>query len=134
MKVLVDANTLISAIALQSRHVAPLITGLIPQHEVCITNQVAAELTRNTLRLRPEVATVVQQFLDRDELIWIAAPDAPGMITHRDKKDQSILDAAIVNEVDIIITGDKGFHALEIERPRIMYSADFIVEFLADSD
>ena len=36
----------------------------------------------------------------------------------RDAKDQPILNAAIVFDVDIILTGDKDFLSLEIEHPR----------------
>ena len=36
----------------------------------------------------------------------------------RDAKDQPILNAAIVFDVDIVLTGDKDFLSLEIERPR----------------
>ena len=36
----------------------------------------------------------------------------------RDAKDQPILNAAIVFDVDIVLTGDKDFLSLEIEHPR----------------
>ncbi len=44
----------------------------------------------------------------------------------RDENDRPILQAAIDADVDIILTGDKDFHALDIERPQILTPADFL--------
>ena len=44
----------------------------------------------------------------------------------RDPKDQPILNAAIVYNVDIIITGDKDFLSLDLERPKCISVADFL--------
>ena len=44
----------------------------------------------------------------------------------RDAKDQPILNAAIVADVDIILTGDKDFLCLNMERPKCMTAADFL--------
>ncbi len=41
------------------------------------------------------------------------------------KKDQPILNAAIIADVDIILTGDKDFLCLDMERPKCMKVADF---------
>ena len=38
----------------------------------------------------------------------------------RDAKDQPILNAAIVSDVDIILTGDKDFLSLDMEHPKCM--------------
>jgi predicted nucleic acid-binding protein len=43
----------------------------------------------------------------------------------RDVKDQPILDAAIVADVDIILTGDKDFLALNMEHPKCMTVSQF---------
>ena len=44
----------------------------------------------------------------------------------RDAKDQPILNAAIVADVDIILTGDKDFLSLDMEHPKCMTAADFL--------
>ncbi len=41
-------------------------------------------------------------------------------------KDQPILNAAIVFDVDIILTGDKDFLSLEMEYPRCMTVTQFL--------
>ena len=44
----------------------------------------------------------------------------------RDPKDQPILNAAIVAEVDVILTGDKDFLSLGLEHPKPMTVAQFM--------
>jgi predicted nucleic acid-binding protein len=44
----------------------------------------------------------------------------------RDVKDQPILNAAIIADVDIILTGDKDFLCLDIEHPKCMSVVDFL--------
>lgn len=44
----------------------------------------------------------------------------------RDAKDQPILNAAIVSDVDIILTGDKDFLCLDMEHPKCMTAAQFL--------
>ena len=43
----------------------------------------------------------------------------------RDAKDQPILNAAIVSDVDVILTGDKDFLSLDMEHPKCMTAAQF---------
>jgi len=43
-----------------------------------------------------------------------------------DPKDAPILNAAILHEVDVIISGDKHFLQLDMEHPKTLKSADFL--------
>ena len=44
----------------------------------------------------------------------------------RDVKDQPILNAAIIADVDIILIGDKDFLCLQMKHPKCMSAADFL--------
>jgi len=44
----------------------------------------------------------------------------------RDVKDQPILNAAIISNVDIILTGDKDFLCMDIEQPTCMNVTQFL--------
>ena len=44
----------------------------------------------------------------------------------RDAKDQPILNAAILSDVDVILTGDKDFLSLDMEHPRCMTASQFL--------
>lgn len=54
---------------------------------------------------------------------YTAVPDI------RDEKDAAILATAILEKVDIIVTGDKDFLMLELPRPGIMTMAEFIAKY-----
>jgi uncharacterized protein len=47
-----------------------------------------------------------------------------------DPKDHPILNAAIVADVDIIISGDRHFLELEMEHPKTMSVAKFLDEVI----
>ena len=47
----------------------------------------------------------------------------------RNAADQPILNAAIISDVDLIITCDKGFLSLDIDRPRCITASEFLDEF-----
>ena len=48
----------------------------------------------------------------------------------RDVKDYPVLYTAIIEDVDILITGDKDFSGIEVDKPAIMTPGEFIEEFL----
>ena len=47
----------------------------------------------------------------------------------RDDGDYAILHTAIVEDVDVFITGDKDFYAVEIERPEILSPTGFLTKY-----
>jgi predicted nucleic acid-binding protein len=44
----------------------------------------------------------------------------------RDDKDYPILASAIVADVDVLITGDKDFNNVNVDRPELLTIADFM--------
>jgi len=57
--------------------------------------------------------------------IQIETPLSPQKLI-ADPKDAPILNAAILAGVDIILSGDKHFRELQIERPKVMTVAEYI--------
>lgn len=51
-----------------------------------------------------------------------------------DPKDIPIIDAAISGDVDCVISGDKHFLKLNLEKPKTLAPADFIAKFVTLSD
>ena len=47
----------------------------------------------------------------------------------RDPKDQPILNAAMIANIDLLITGDKDFLALDLDQPRCLTAAEFLEEY-----
>ena len=47
----------------------------------------------------------------------------------RDKKDLPVLVSAITEDIDILITGDKDFSDVEIEKPEILTPTQFLEKY-----
>jgi len=47
----------------------------------------------------------------------------------RDEKDYPVLYTAIMEDVDILITGDEDFSDIEIERPEILTPTQFLEKY-----
>ncbi len=52
-----------------------------------------------------------------------------GLFDIRDIKDYPVLYTAIIEDVDILITGDKDFKDIDIEKPEIMTPTEFLEFF-----
>ncbi len=48
----------------------------------------------------------------------------------RDKMDYPVLYTAIIEDVDILITGDKDFAKVDVEKPEILTPAEFAVQYI----
>lgn len=86
---------------------------------------------RNIVELRDILKRKAPQFLPDMEVLLaelsyelIPAVDYAEKLI-RDAKDQPILNAAILSDVDIILTGDKDFLSLAMEHPKCMTVSQF---------
>jgi len=48
----------------------------------------------------------------------------------RDSKDYPVLYTAIIEDVDVLVTGDKDFVDIKIDRPEILTPAAFISKYM----
>jgi predicted nucleic acid-binding protein len=46
-----------------------------------------------------------------------------------DANDYSVLHAAITGQIDLLITGDKDFFEVKVDRPEIMAPLDFLEKY-----
>lgn len=54
----------------------------------------------------------------------------PDLFQIRDMKDYPVLYTAIIEDVDVLITGDKDFSDIELDRPKIMTPGEFTEKIL----
>lgn len=73
-------------------------------------------------RKAPHILPDVDVFLAELRFELVMAPEYPIKLIS-DPKDQPILNAAILSDVDIIISGDKHFLNLNLEKPRTITAA-----------
>ncbi|MCD8364421.1 MAG: putative toxin-antitoxin system toxin component, PIN family [Clostridiales bacterium] len=125
VKILVDTNILISALLFPHSKPAKALLHTSEHHEMILCDRNLYELRDVLKRKAPQVLPDAEVLLTElaYELIP-AAYHAEKLI--RDAKDQPILNAAIVADVDIILTGDKDFLSMDMEHPRCMTASQFL--------
>lgn len=128
---MLDTNVLASAILFPGGSMDRLIAHIDAQHELCLTSYVLDELKEVIKRKFPERQMALDRFLLKARYTFVRSPEFPpkGLFEIRDEKDYPVLYTAIVEDVDILITGDKDFAGIAIDRPEIMTPAAFLERF-----
>lgn len=125
MKILVDTNVLISAVLFPHSKPAKALIYTAENHEIVLCDQNLTEFREVLNRKAPQVLPDAEVLLT--ELSYELIPAAlhvQKMI--RDAKDQPILNAAMLYNIDIILTGDKDFLSLDLDNPKCMTVAQFL--------
>lgn len=128
MRILIDTNILFSALLFPLSKPAKALRKTADEHSVILCDQNLYELKEILRRKSPESLPDAEVFLAEFQYELIpAVANAEKLI--RDATDQPILNAAILSDVDLIITGDKDFLSLDIDRPRCITASEFLAEF-----
>lgn len=131
MKVMLDTNILISAFVFKSKKMNELIYKLSKEHEIIICSYTVEELKE----LIDTKFKVSQKELDeffKDfpfNLVYSPTNVENKLFNIRDKDDYIILHTAIIEDVDIFITGDKDFSDIDIDKPKIMNTTEFLNQY-----
>ena len=119
MRILIDTNILFSALVFPHSRPAAALLHVANHHEMVLCD-------RNITELRDILQRKAPRFLpDAEVLLAELAYELIPAVDHaekliRDAKDQPILNAAIVSDVDVILTGDKDFLSLDMDHPKCM--------------
>ena len=125
MRILIDTNVLFSALLQPSSRPARALVHAAEHHRVVLCKRNVSELREILLRKAVRYLPAAEELLDT--MAYELIPEVEHTTQHiRDVKDQPILNAAIVSDVDVILTGDKDFLSLAIDRPACMTVADFL--------
>lgn len=127
-RVLVDTNTLVSAVIFRNGLTAEALILLRKRGQVCLTKVIINEAEDVIGRKWPDRIPDLWRFLGTTN--YELLPEATSDVVIRDINDQDILNAAIAADVDIILTGDLDFHDLKIERPKSMTPRQYLDEFM----
>ena len=125
MKILIDTNILISALLYPNSIPAKALYLAVNDHELILTDYNIAEFRRIATSKFHKLLPDIELFLAKLDFSLVLAPHAPQKLIN-DPKDAPILNAAIIEDVDIIISGDKHFLSLDIKRPKVMKASEFI--------
>ncbi len=127
MRILIDTNILFSALLFPNSKPAQALLYVAENHTIILCDRNIYELKDILKRKKPELLPDAEVLLAEMSYEIILAVEHPQKII-RDAKDQPILNAAILSDVDIILTGDKDFLSLDLEHPRCMTAAEFLDE------
>ena len=131
MRVMLDTNILISSFIFKSKKINELIDELSKNHEIVICSYTIDELKELIDRKFKVDVMYLDEFL-RDfpyDLVYSPTNIEKRLFKIRDDDDYIILHTAIIENVDIFITGDKDFNDVKIERPEIMNVTEFLKKY-----
>ena len=131
MKILIDSNILISALFYPNSKPSKALYHAADNHELVLSDDNISELRRIAKDKFAHVQADIDLFLTELTYELIPAIESPEKIM-RDPKDSPILNAAIIANVDIIITGDKDFLVLDLEQPKIMRASEYLELYTED--
>jgi len=127
MRILIDTNILFSALIRPGSTPARALLYAAENHQLVLCDRNIAELRDILGRKAPKYLPDAEVLIAELPYELIPAVDHAEKLI-RDAKDQPILNAAIVFDVDMILTGDKDFLSLDLERPRCLTAAQFLDE------
>ena len=132
MRVMLDTNVLISALLFPGSKINAMMNCIFTQHQLVLSSYVVDELKRVVKRKFPQKENAINKLLMLMSFEYVYTPNdiEGGLFDIRDEKDYPVLYTAIIEDVDVLITGDKDFSAIDIERPEIMTPTDFIEKYL----
>jgi predicted nucleic acid-binding protein len=127
MKIITDTNILFSALLFPTSRPAQALFHITEHHNLILCDYIISELRSVVAKKRPDLLADIDVLLAKLSFELVPAPQEPGKLIS-DPKDHPILSAAIIADVDIIISGDSHFLKLKLEHPKTMSVAEFLSE------
>lgn len=105
---------------------------IFTQHQLVLSSYVVDELKQVVKRKFPNKENAINKLLMLMSFEYVYTPNEmeSGLFEIRDGKDYPVLYTAIIEDVDILVTGDKDFSDIDIERPEIMSPTEFMKSYL----
>lgn len=131
MRVMLDTNILISSFIFNSKKMNELIYNLSKNHEIVICSYTIDEL-KDLIKTKFKVSLKeLDKFLKNFPFDLVYSPTSieNKLFEIRDKDDYIILHTAIIENVDIFITGDKDFNDVNVDKPEIMTASEFLEKY-----
>ena len=129
---MLDTNVLISALLFPGAKMDAMMNSIFTQHQLVLSSYVVDELKSVVRRKYPKKESTIEKLLMTMSFEYVYTPSEieSGLFDIRDIKDYPVLYTAIIEDVDILITGDKDFADIDIEKPEIMNPTEFMERFL----
>lgn len=128
MRIMVDANILVSAILLDSKRMEELFEAIFERHTLVVASYTIEELFEVAERKFPDRENIIDNALERlpYEMVYTPKEMEKNIFDVRDPDDYPVLYTAIKENVDIFITGDRDLLDVNIQNPEIVSPAQFL--------
>lgn len=132
MRIMLDTNVLLSAILFPGERMNGMMRYIFENHRLVLSSFVVEELEDVVARKFPAKVKTVDALLSgmSYELVYTPKEMRRDLFDIRDPKDYPVLYTAIVEDVDILLTGDKDFADIDIDRPEILSPSEFIERYI----
>lgn len=128
---MVDTNVLISLLVFSSKKMNRMMECIFMEHQLVLSSYIVEELKDVVNRKFPSKVEVVDKLLANMNYEYVYTPDIldETLFEIRDVKDYPVLYTAILEDVDIVVTGDRDFSDVKIDRPEILNPAEFVERY-----
>lgn len=129
---MLDTDVLISMIFFPGKRFLYMLEYITQKHTLVLSSFVVEELMAVAERKFPSKRDAIDRFLSElgYELVYTPHKMKSGLFDIRDVNDYPVLYTAVAEDVDILITGDKDFADIDIERPEILTPSEFMNKYL----
>jgi putative PIN family toxin of toxin-antitoxin system len=128
LRFFIDTNILISASLFADGKVATILSWILESHSLIISSYSLNECTSVFSKKFPEKKEALSCFLESIEYEKYITPEVFNKDEFpfiRDEKDLPILVSAILSDADILLTGDKDFQNIPLDKPLIFSPAQY---------
>ena len=128
---MVDTNVLISLLVFSSKKMNRMMECIFTEHQLILSSYIVEELKDVVRRKFAVKEGVVDTLLAKMNYEYLYTPDVldETLFEIRDIKDYPVLYTAILEDVDILVTGDSDFSDVNVEKPEILTPAEFVERY-----
>ena len=129
---MLDTNILISALLFPNERMNRMIEFISLNHELVLSSYIIDELKDVIRKKFPGKLSVIDKMLTHMsyELVYTPENIPETIFNIRDKKDYPVLYTAIIEDIDILITGDKDFTDIDLDYPNICTPTHFMENYM----
>ena len=129
---MLDTNVLISVLLFPGTRMDSMMECIFTKHQLVLSSYVVDELKSVVKRKFPKRELAINKLLMMMSFEYVYTPNEieRGIFAIRDIKDYPVLYTAMIEDIDILITGDKDFSDIDIEKPEILSPTEFMEKYL----
>jgi predicted nucleic acid-binding protein len=124
-RILIDTNILFSALLYPNGTPGRALIHVSEMQHLILSDYNISELKEVFGMKVPDKAEAIDVLLHNLVFECVRAPISPDKRID-DPKDAPVLGAALVADVDILITGDNHFRNIRLKKPRVMSAAEYL--------